>query len=98
MNSRRAVSKSISILPFEALLQQLRAFVVQAAPAHVERLDLRWRRVADRLEIALADEKIILDHAAERREREHDLAVLRAVLEADVEDEAVLLEVPRISR
>jgi hypothetical protein len=51
-------------LALEAFAQQRRAFVVQAAAAHVERFDLRRRRIADRLEIAFADEEIILDHAA----------------------------------
>jgi hypothetical protein len=62
-------------LALQARLQQRRAFVVQAAAAHVERFDLRRRRGADRLEIAFADQEIILDHAAERRQRQHDAAM-----------------------
>src|SRR6185437_16237880 len=73
-------------LALEPLAQQRRAFVVQPAAAHVERLDLRRRRVADRLVVALADQKVVPDDAAERRERQHDLAVRLAAREADVED------------
>ena len=75
----------------EAFAQQLGAFVVDAAAAHVEGFDLRRRRGADGFEIALADQKVILDHAAERRERKHDAAMFGAVLQPDVEDEPVLL-------
>ena len=70
VNSRRAVSKSMSILPGEPVHQRLRAFVVQAAPAHVDRLDLAGRRRADRLVVALADHVIVLDDPPERRQRQ----------------------------
>jgi len=51
--------------------QSLGTFVVQAAPAHVDRLDLPRAGRADGLIIALADEKIILHDAPEGREGEH---------------------------
>jgi hypothetical protein len=50
--------------------QGLRAFIVQAAAAHIDGLNLAWRRVPDRLVIALADHVIITDHAPERGQRE----------------------------
>src|SRR5262249_53500186 len=59
-------------LPLEPLDQKPAAFVVQTAPAHVQRLDARGRRRLDRLVIALADQEIILDQLAERRERQHE--------------------------
>lgn len=40
VNSRRAVSKSIRTLPFRAFLQRARAIVMDAAPAHIDGLDL----------------------------------------------------------
>src|SRR5581483_11071778 len=51
--------------PLELGLQQARALVVEAAPAHVDRLDARGRRALDRLVIALADLEIVPDEAAE---------------------------------
>src|SRR5215469_4647607 len=79
-------------LALEALFQKRRAFVVQAAPPHVERFDLMRGRIADRLEIAFADEEIVLDDAAERRQRKHQPAVRLAALEAYIEDKAILLQ------
>src|SRR6185312_11884555 len=76
----------------QALAQYLRAFVVQAAPSHVDRLDARRARRADRLEIALADQEIIFDDAAERRQRHQQPLDRRLVGGADIEDEAILLD------
>src|SRR5690606_8693829 len=50
----------------EALPQQLRRLVVQPAPAHVDGFDLRRRGRADGRVVALADEPVVLDDAAER--------------------------------
>jgi hypothetical protein len=77
-------------LSFETFAQEARAFVVQAAAPHVERFDLRGRRIADRLEVTAADEKIILDEAAKRRERQHDPAMGLTALELHIEDETIL--------
>src|SRR5439155_11732717 len=79
-------------LALEPLAQQRRTLVVNAAPPHIERFDLMGRRIADRLEIAFADQKIILDDATERRQRKHDATVRFAVVEPYVEDEAVLFD------
>jgi hypothetical protein len=76
----------------EALHQQLGAFVVQAAPAHVDRLDLARRRGADRLVVAVADQEIVLHDAAQRREREQMRHQRRAVLAPDVEHQPVLAD------
>src|SRR5579864_2728169 len=54
----------------DAFAQQLRALVVERAPAHVDRLDARRARGADRGEVALADQEVVLDHAAERLQRD----------------------------
>src|ERR1700679_1603178 len=78
-------------LALEPFAQKCRALVVRGAARHVERLDLRRRRGTDRLEIAVADEEVVLDHAAERGQRQHHLAVRAVVHETDVEDKTVLL-------
>src|SRR5471032_629215 len=76
----------------EPLAQQLRALVVQAAPPHVDRLDLRRAGALDRVVVALADQEVVLDDAAKGRERQqHPLQ--RCVLQRpDVERETVVLE------
>src|ERR1700753_145186 len=79
-------------LALEPLPEQRRSLVVQTAPRHVQRLDVRRRRVADGLEVAVADQEIVLDHGAERRQRQHNLAVWAVVLEPDVEDQPVLFQ------
>src|SRR5271156_6505233 len=45
-------------LALESLHDKPRAFVVQGAPAHIERLDAIRRRRADRVVIAVADGEI----------------------------------------
>ena len=70
VKSRRAVSKSSSTLPFRRCLQDFGALVVDAAPAHVDRLDAARRAGADRLAVAVADQEVVLHDLAERRERE----------------------------
>src|SRR5437870_2428135 len=79
-------------LAFQALFQKRRAFVVQPATPHIQRFYLVGRRIADRLEVAVADEEIVFDHAAERRQGKHDATMRRAALQADVEDETVLFQ------
>src|SRR5215469_17833330 len=76
-------------LAFQTLAQKRRTFVVQAAPPHVERFDLLRRRVANCLEVALADKEVVLDDAAKRREREHDAGVRRTVGEPHLEHETI---------
>src|SRR5712671_1582455 len=75
----------------QPLAQQLRALVVQRAPAHVDRLDARRARRADRLKVALAHQEIVLDDAAEGRERQEQPLDRRLVGRADIEDQPVLL-------
>src|SRR5512143_2448314 len=79
-------------LALEPLHEKLAALVVKASPAHVDRLDLRGRLGLDRLVVALADEEIVLNQAAEGREREHYMLDRRAVGVAHGEDEAVVGE------
>src|SRR5271170_3602101 len=45
---------------------------MQRTPADIDRLDPGEAMAADRLMMAFADEEIVLDDAAERRERQHD--------------------------
>src|SRR5271154_6631026 len=54
----------------QPLPQQLRALVVQAAPAHVESLDARRTRGADGGVIVLADQEVVADDAAEGLQRQ----------------------------
>src|SRR5229473_825833 len=88
VNSRRPVSKSTATLCLRRY-QQLGALVVQSPPSHVDRLDLAWRRRADRLVIALANQEIVLHKAAKRRERQMMGNDRPVVLGADIEDEPV---------
>ena len=76
VNSRRAVSRSTSILPSSRSRNSSRSLVVQAAPAHVERLDLRGAELLDGGVVALADQEVVLHHLPERRQRQHDVAQL----------------------
>ena len=77
----------------EPLLQQVGAFVMQAAPAHIDGLDLRRRRGLDCRVVALADGEIVLHHAAEWSQRQHHLADRRiATLPADIEDQAAFFD------
>jgi len=57
-------------LPLQPLDHKPAAFIVQTAPGHVDRLDLARRRGLDRLEIALADQEVVLDDLPEGVERE----------------------------
>src|SRR5581483_3364437 len=79
-------------LAFQAFPQHLRTFVVQAAPAHVDRLDLRRRGGADRAVVAVADLEIILHDPAERRERQDEAVEVAIPGVADIDDQAILLD------
>src|SRR5690606_14178341 len=79
-------------LALQAFAQQFRSLVVDAAPRHVDGLDLRRRRALDGLVVAVADLEIVLHDPAEGRERQDDLAERRCLFVADVEDQAVLLD------
>src|ERR1051326_6456900 len=79
-------------LALEPRHQQRRTFVMHAATGHVEGFDLLRRRMADGLEIAVANQEKVLDHLAERGEREHEGAMLGIVEQAHVKDEPVLLD------
>src|ERR1700688_3138922 len=57
-------------LALQALLQRARAFVVDAAAAHVDGLDLVRGRSADRLIIAVANHEIVFHDSPERRQRQ----------------------------
>jgi hypothetical protein len=74
----------------EALDEELRRLVVQAAAAHVDRLDLGRRGGADRPVVAVADHLVVLDDLADRRQREMVRDDGLAAFSADVEAEPVL--------
>src|SRR5665647_829751 len=76
-------------LALQALLQRARAFVMDAAAAHVDGLDLVRRRGADRLIVAVADHEIVLHDSTERRQRQQMHHDGRAVLAADIEHQPV---------
>src|SRR5215217_152201 len=77
-------------LAVQSRLKQRRAFVVQAAPAHIEGLDLPGRRVADGLVVALADHEVVADHAPERGQRQQVDLVETALRPGDVQGQPVL--------
>src|SRR4029079_3180177 len=79
-------------LALETLQKKLAALVVKAAPAHVDRLDLRCRLGLDCLVVALADEEIILPQWAEGRERKHHVLDGSAIAVAHREHEAIVGE------
>ena len=77
-------------LPGEPLTQELGALVVQAAPAHVERLDLRGTELLDGGVVALAHQEVVLHDLAEGREGQHDVAQLAIVVGMHAEHQALL--------
>src|SRR5579871_636595 len=91
-DQREQAARGVEIkldLAAQPLHDDARAFVVQRAPAHVERFDAVRRRGADRRVIAVADREIVLHDAAERRQRQHMGDDRRAVGGADVEHQAI---------
>src|SRR5258708_24419380 len=76
-------------LMLEALYQELGALVVQSPPSHVDRLDLAWRRRADRLVIALANQEIVLPEDTKRRGRQIVGTARPVVLGGHIENEPV---------
>ncbi len=51
---------------FQTLLQQSRAFVVDAATGHVDGLDLAGRQLFHCVHVALEDLEVVFDHLPER--------------------------------
>src|SRR5581483_5295797 len=76
----------------EPFAEQLRAFVVKGASSHVDRFDARGTCSANRIEVARADEKLVLDDAAERRERDDDAVDCLLVATANLEHKAIVLD------
>src|SRR6266404_750821 len=76
----------------EPLAQQLRALVVETAPPHVYGFDLHRAGALDRREIALANQEVVLDDAAEWRQRQDDPLAGDVVGAADIEDQPVVLD------
>ena len=90
-DQREQAARSVEIevhLARQPLHQEVGAFVVQGAAAHVERLDAVGRRGADRRVIAVAHRVIVLHHAPQRREREKMRHHRRAVGATDIESKA----------
>src|SRR5215831_9850520 len=77
-------------LAFEAFAQKLRAFVVHAAPSHVDGFDALGYSLADGRIIALADLVIVLQHAAERRHGQQHAPMLALILQPHIENQARL--------
>src|SRR5579862_3486884 len=65
---------------------------MNGAAAHVDRLDLVGRGGADRLIIAVANEEVVFDDAAQRRQRQKMCYHGRAVGERDGEGKAIAVD------
>ncbi len=63
---------------------------MKGAPGHIDGLDLAWGSGFYGFVIALANEEVILDDSAERRERQSERAAALGPRIVDVEDEAPL--------
>src|SRR5688572_8714774 len=74
----------------QAVAQDLGALVVEPTPAHVDGLDLREAGGLDGREIAFADVEILLDDAAERRQRQDELVDFLLAGVADIEHQLVV--------
>src|SRR5579883_1459508 len=82
-------------LALESLHEDARAFVMQGAAPHIERLDTVRRRRADRRVIAVADHEIVLHDAAKRRQREQVRNYRGAVGLPDIEHETIAADAER---
>jgi len=89
--TREEAARGIEVEPHfarESLHEDLGTFVVERAPAHVERLDAPRRGGADRGVVAIAYRVVILDDAAQRRQRQQVRHDGRTVLAPDLEHQA----------
>src|SRR4029077_15686885 len=76
-DQREQAPRSVAVeldLAGEGLAQEIGAFVVQAAPAHVDGLDLRGRGGLDGMVVTFADLEVIFDDAPEGRQCQDYLA------------------------
>src|SRR5690349_11503695 len=69
----------------EPLGQFFAAFIVQPAPAHIDRLDLGRARLAHGAVIAAADDEIIFDQLAEGQKRQHHVLERPVLRVTDIE-------------
>src|SRR5262249_54444455 len=86
-DQRKQPARGIKIdrhLALQPLHQDVRAVVVNSAPPHVDRLNLVRRRGANGLIIAVADQVVVLDDAAQRRERKEVRDNGGTILAADI--------------
>src|SRR5215472_3195895 len=92
-NQREQPARGIKIkveLLFQSLQEQVGALVVERPSAHVDRLNLTGRSGADSAVIAFTDQKVILHDASKWGQRQKMRDDRGVVLEADVEDQAIL--------
>ncbi len=76
----------------ETGLKEAGALVVQAAAAHVDRLDALGAALLDGEHVAVDEELVVLDDAAERAEGEDDRRQWRVGFVTDIEDETAFLD------
>ena len=74
----------------QPLAEQFRAFVMEAAAAHIEGFDPRRARSLDRRVIAFAVHEIILHGLAEQPERQRHFFERLIIRVADIEDQPVV--------
>src|SRR5271166_1839231 len=74
-------------LPRQTLRHQLRAFVVQAAPPHVDGLNALFTSFLDRLDVAIDQHLVVLHQPAERSQRQADGGQRTVGSIADIENQ-----------
>ena len=92
-NQREQPSRRIEIeIDFfmQALTKDFRSFVVHRAPRHIYRFDLRRRRIADGVIVALTQHEVIFDYPPEWRHRKVHLANRVAAFATNIEHQAIL--------
>src|SRR5215475_3165577 len=78
-------------LSLESFHQNTRTVIVNGAPAHIDGFDLVGSRSPNRLIVTVADHVVVLDDAAQRRQREQMRHHGRVVFEPNVENQTIAI-------
>ena len=74
----------------ETLLEHAGAFIVDAAPCHVDGFDLAWWKRFYSFKIAFTNLKVIFDHLTKRAQRQVKLSGFRSCLCLYVKDQTAV--------